>query len=353
MEAGTGPIELTDRVVVAGGGAGTHRAWPGAEVAANGDLLVAYKDAPDHARTDAGAVFLTRSTDGGRTWRPPTPVAAEPGWCCITDHGLTRLSDGSLLLPIIRERTQHPPHAEGGVARESHVSFTRSTDGGHLWEACGSEVHFPELNPHYVYAYGRAQELSDGRLMAPFVGVPRRSRHARLRSSGVAFSSDQGHTWSDFTLIHEDLDGDVCPNETDVLRLRDGRFLAMVRSNPTLRLYQSYSDDEGHTWTPLRLTPLPGQSPALIALASGDVLCAYRDVRPEQYGMSCAVSTDAGETWEPLGYLYKGANRDCAYPSMVRLPDGTIFCAFYTAAEPAWTGSCEIHGLFLRDRTAY
>ncbi len=46
------------------------------------------------------------------------------------------------------------------------------------------------------------------------------------------------------------------------------------------------------------------------------------------------------------------ANNDCAYPSMARLPDGRIYCAFYTSAEPdGYTGSCEIRGLVLHDKT--
>ena len=169
----------------------------------------------------------------------------------------------------------------------------------------------------------------------------------------MAFSDDQARTWSDHVIIHEDRQGDICPSETDVIRLADGRLLAIIRANAALRLYRSYSEDEGLTWSVIEPTEMPGQCPALFRLASGDLLCAYRDVRPDQAGMSCAVSEDMGVTWRPLGYLYKAANRDCAYPSMVRLPDGHIFCAFYTAAtrDPvAWRS--EIHALFIRDRTA-
>jgi hypothetical protein len=36
-----GPFEVVDRVVVAGGEPRSHRAWPAAEVAATGDLVVA------------------------------------------------------------------------------------------------------------------------------------------------------------------------------------------------------------------------------------------------------------------------------------------------------------------------
>ena len=346
------PLEVLDEVIVAGGEPRSHKAWAGLEVAANGDLLVAYKDGSDHARTDDAVVMLARSTDGGRTWPTRKVVAAEPGWSCYCNHGMTRLSDGTLLLEIIRSR--HLLDALGQRRNFSWGAFIRSTDDGHLWQERGPELDLPFVS-HYGhgFCYGRVRELSDGRLMMPFHGVPRGAQDAKLRVVAVVFSEDRGHSWNDYSIIYEDRQGDICPSECDLLRLPDGRYLAMIRANAALRLYRSYSEDEGRSWTPIEPTDLPGQSPALIYLASGDILCAYRDVRPDQLGMSCAVSSDFGQTWVPLGHLYRGANRDCAYPSMVHLPGGRIYCTFYTAAEPeAMTGSCEIHGLILRDRTA-
>ena len=97
---------------------------------------------------------------------------------------------------------------------------------------------------------------------------------------------------------------------------------------------------------------LPGQCPALIVLASGEVLCAYRDMTEGRPGVACAVSADAGQTWVTLGQLYAGGGRDCAYPSLVRLSDDRLHCAFYTSASPSHTGASEIHGLVLADRSA-
>jgi hypothetical protein len=65
-----GPLEVVGRVVVAGAANGEprcHRAWLGAEVAADGDLVVAYKEGSTHHRVDDEVVFVTRSADGGRT----------------------------------------------------------------------------------------------------------------------------------------------------------------------------------------------------------------------------------------------------------------------------------------------
>jgi hypothetical protein len=220
-----------------------------------------------------------------------------------------------------------------------------------VWQGSGPFLRCDGLRDTFTAVYGRVSELRDGRLLVPVFGVPEGETDDRRRGVGVAFSADGGHTWDDFVPLYTDRRGDVNPSETDVLRLSDGRLLAMIRANAALRLYQSFSGDEGRTWTPLRATDLPGQCPCLFMLASGAVLCAYRDMREGQPGLSCAVSEDLGATWALLGSLYAGANRDCAYPSIVRLLDGRLFCAYYEAPEPAYTGPCDIRGLTLRDRT--
>jgi hypothetical protein len=349
------PIKVVQEVAIAGAGTDGmrwHRAWPGVEALADGALLAVFKESVDHNRSDDAAVFAARSEDGGMTWPWRRAVAAEPGWGCITNHGLTRLADGTVLVPVVREQHLSAPDPITGATRVIRTAFTRSGDGGRQWGPCGAELAFDQLHPLFACAYGRVQELAGGRLMAPVYGLPRRATNVRLRSCGVAFSDDGGQTWRDFAPIYEDLAGDICPSETDVIRLRNGSYLAMIRANAPRRLYRSYSHDGGRTWTPIEPTDLPGQSPALIALASGALLCGYRDLTPEKPGMACAVSPDGGSTWTPLGQLSSGANNDCAYPSFTRLHDGGLYCAFYTAAMPAVTGASEVHGLVIEDHSA-
>ena len=199
-------IEVLDDFLVAGDAPRLHRAWPAAEVLPDGQLLVAYKESVDHNRTDDGAVFVARSPDGGRSWPSRRAVVAEPGWGCITNHGLTRLSDGTLLLPVIRER--HPPSGAGpapdgrpATAREIRVSFARSGDGGQVWEACGPFLRCSGLRETYVAAYGRVHELRDGRLLVPVFGVPEGETDDRRRGIGMAFSADGGRTWDRFVSL--------------------------------------------------------------------------------------------------------------------------------------------------------
>ena len=125
--------------------------------------------------------------------------------------------------------------------------------------------------------------------------------------------------------------------------------MAMCRANAKLSLYRAYSEDEGRTWSALEPTGLPGQCPAVLTLASGAILCLYRDITDGQIGLGVGISRDLGQTWQAVGHLYLGPNKDCAYPSPVLLQDGTIFTPYYTSAEPRRTGICELHGVMFRE----
>ena len=100
--------------------------------------------------------------------------------------------------------------------------------------------------------------------MTPVYGVPKGADHARLRVSAMAFSADGGHSWPEFSVIYEDRKGDINPSETDIIRLSDGRCLAMIRANAAHRLYRSHSDDEGTTWSPLEPHRTSGSVPGAL-----------------------------------------------------------------------------------------
>ena len=163
----------------------------------------------------------------------------------------------------------------------------------------------------------------------------------------VGYSKDGGRTVCDLSVMATDPTQQSRFNETDLLRLADGRFLAIVRvGTPPHWSYRCYSEDQGKTWTPYQRVSFKGQCPCLVQLRSGDVLCAYRDMEPNRPGISVSVTDDAGKTWRWVGQVYSGANWDCGYPVMIPLPDGRIFCVYYTAFVD---GDCRIQGMWLEE----
>ena len=129
-------------------------------------------------------------------------------------------------------------------------------------------------------------------------------------------SSDGGKTWGDFTVIDPESDHEH-DSEPHIIRLPDGRLFTTLRPC----MCQSYSSDDGHTWTPPRRTGFEGHAPYHLVTRDGLLLCAHR-----LPGTALHISTDLGATWNgPFVIDTVGG----AYPSMVELPQGTIFCVYY------------------------
>lgn len=78
----------------------------------------------------------------------------------------------------------------------------------------------------------------------------------------VTFSADSGRTFPDVSVVASNPAEHRLFNETDILRLRDGRFLAVLREGtPPHWSHKSYSADDGKNLDPLRTGQLRGPVP--------------------------------------------------------------------------------------------
>jgi hypothetical protein len=148
------------------------------------------------------------------------------------------------------------------------------------------------------------------------------------------------------------------------VRLRRGRIIAMLRTRsegatatreapPAGFLFQSFSDDDGRTWSKPRRTPLWGFPAHLLELRDGRVLCAY-GYRQKPYGVRATLSRDGGRTWDVAHEIVvraDGGSSDLGYPTSVQLPDGRVLLAYYfnqeRPGEPE-SATRTIAGTFLR-----
>ena len=231
-----------------------------------------------------------------------------------------------------------------GARSLSHTSTpSDSADDGHTWGPLGPEISlFQEwTEPNTA---GRMHVLSDGRWMIAAYGA---DSPGGPTYPVVAYSQDDRETWGDRSVIARETAAVLY--EPAIIRLRDGRYLAAIRSQePPFTTYRSYSPDEGRSWTPPDALPFSGQTPFLVELPSGAILCAYRDRAPGRPGVCASVTDDGGATWEFAARLYEAADWNCGYPGLVLLPGGDMLCVYYTSYE---AGNCEVHGVFLRERT--
>ncbi len=142
----------------------------------------------------------------------------------------------------------------------------------------------------------------------------------------------------------------------DILRLGDGRFLAVARVFGGHESVFAHSSDGGRTWSVPRPTGFAGANIKLHSLRSGAVLCAYRDERGSRTGVACSASSDAGETWDDIGWLAAPSSQSVAadsvrsgYPDIAATGTASLGCELHPA--PNADGTIDLRWLDLVDRT--
>ena len=343
------PFDVESARVLFQGPSIRRRGFPSIVCLPGGRLLLAFEagTGPD-ARNDA-AVLISWSDDEGATWDDPFPIYANPGWQGLPMGGLAHL--GGERLRLIVGRIKVDPSLPGDEPITDWFTGALDTsDGGRTWSEISDEIR---LFPCWTEPYGASNPhpLSDGRLLWATIGSLGRDVEWQ---SGVFWTDADGRDLSPVTLIAAAPDRNFA--DTDLVRLPDGRFLAVIREMVTRRSHQAWSADEGRTWTPVRETGFRGSNHKLFRLRSGTVVCAYRDEDPAFRGVSVSVTNDGGETWQFAGQLYAGGPNArhvpgsvCGYPDVTALPDGRLAAVLHT--YPDDDGRVDLHFLVLRDKS--
>lgn len=343
------PVEVVaERALFADGPPRRRSAASLARIDSDGRLLLVFSQTSGAALANDAALMLATSDDDGGTWSEPIPLYAMPGWFCLAMGGLARIADDDIRLILGRIRIDL---SVGGTEPMTgwYVASATTRDGGRSWSEPGDEIR---LFPTWTELYGASNPhpLSDGRLLWAAMGTVGRDEgwHA-----GVTFTDRDGERFAPPTIIAREPGRDY--SDIDVVRLADGRFLAVVREHVTRQSVQSWSADEGRTWTPIVPTPFKGSNIKLHRLRSGTVLCAFRDEDPARRGVSLAWTADGGATWTDGGRLY-AADEDalhepgsvCGYPDIVDLGDGRLRAVLHTYPLPG--RGIELRWLELRER---
>ena len=91
---------------------------------------------------------------------------------------------------------------------------------------------------------------------------------------------------------------------------------------------ESWSNDAGRTWSPMRATTLPNPSAGIdaVRLADGRFLLAYNPGPRGRRTLAIAVSTD-GRTWRRAVTL-EDAPGEYSYPAMIQAKDGLVHVVY-------------------------
>jgi hypothetical protein len=315
---------------------------------ASGRLLMCFSEIAGGALRNQAALMISHSDDDGGTWSEPLPVFAYPGWFCLAMGGLARVADDNVKLLLGRI---YIDLSLGGTEPMTGwwVASSTTRDGGDSWSEPSPEIR---LFPHWTELYGASNphRLSDGRLLWAVMGTQGRDVgwHA-----GVSLSDAAGDRFEPPTIIAQADGRDY--SDIDLVRLDDGRFLAVVREHQTRQSVWSTSTDEGASWSPIRPTAFKGSNIKLFRLRSGAIVCAFRDEDPARRGVSLSGTEDGGETWTALGQLYAAGPEAlhepgsvCGYPDLVALGGDQIGAVLHS--YPTADG-IQLHWLRLRDRS--
>jgi len=215
------------------------------------------------------AMVFWRSEDEGKTWQPPVQITV-PGMPSVAYQDvLLRTSSGRIILPIYI----HLTHPAGPDNR-------RAPFYGKL------------VNNQWV---STAAHFSDPAFCAVY----------------VAYSDDDGRTWKKnrdgyLYILHDWSTGFDRVDEPSVAEVVPGRLLMVMRTAQS-RLYESWSTDNGETWTrPQPMSLAAAETPAQIRrLPTGHLLIVWNqesedDVRRgyNRTRVSTAVSRNGGSVWE-------------------------------------------------------
>jgi len=318
---------------------GRFAAWP-----ANGnawswgeEILILHSDMTYHYypnqhsfdRAKPGYTRLTRSRDGGKTWKSERTGA------------FSRENPSVMKSPM---DLTHPDFA----FRSSNDLFWYSLDRGHTWNG---PYQFPDFGLENDLTSRTDYMVYDEDTLLVFLST----KYSPVKTSGDlqdrAFSAktdNGGLSWQfqDWMTHYPYQVRSVMPS---TVRLEGHEFLSVVRRRLDAHEVEAfgrmdlnfieaeYSMDNGRSWekqSMVAFTDLShknGNPPALVRLGDGRVAVMY-GFRGHPFGIRAKVSEDKGKTWgHEIILRDDGLRYDLGYPEAVLLPDGRIFVCYYIA----------------------
>lgn len=350
-----------------------HCAWPSLKLLKDGRTLAAviFNNASHGSRP--GDVECWLSTDGGKTWKFGSAATQHEPDTIRMNHAAGLAANGDLLVLTSGWTDRYPPDVPRPRGRFRYDTLgpwiSRSPDGGLSWWV--DKLGFPERGPtgQPLVPFGDVQIAQNGDLgVSVYTTATRLEKYEERKFLSYFYRSrDDGKTWGEPVQI-------AAGNETTVLHLGQGRWLAVVRTGTgveakdALSLYGSH--DDGRTWHFKRaMTGYQRVNGNLARLKDGRVLFTYGD-RMSAFaqrgmdpgasakakartrlsdtafrGIEAAISSDGGETWSDAIRVLDWNGLDGGYPSTVQRADGQVVTAYYASALPgeAWDSYKNYH----------
>lgn len=317
----------------------------------NGELLVAFRRAPERRRlgekntthTDPNSyLVMVRSRDNAKTWSPePELIYAHP-FGGSQDPCMIQLRDGTLVCSSYGWALLNHDYASQMDDSLRHGDFVflggwllRSRDAGRTWQGPILPPHVgadntPDIFGQPVHAYNRGAmcEGRDGRLY--WVTAANTAVKPRRTETHLLVSSDQGLNWEYSSLVAAD--PKITFNESSLYETPKGDLVAFMRTADfNDHTVIARSTDHGKSFHPWQDAGWQGHPHYALRLPDKRVLLVY-GYRHAPYGIRARIldeeCTDFAATPEFI-LRDDGGNGDLGYPWASLLTKNRALVVYY------------------------
>ena len=210
-----------------------------------------------------------------------------------------------------------------------------STDGGTTWS---KPARLPDgiLGP----IKNKPVQLKDGTLVCGSS-----TEHAGWRVH-IERTSDLGTKWQKTEPLNDRAQfGAIQPT---ILVHRSGAIQILCRSRQR-RITESWSEDNGKTWSAMKATPLPNPSAGIdaVALKDGRALLVYNHTETARSPLNVALSSD-GKAWS-AALVLEDQPGEYSYPAVIQTADGLVHVTYTWKRERIKHVVIDPRKLVLRD----
>jgi predicted neuraminidase len=276
-------------------------------VETKGGLVAAWFGGTREGAADVG-IWVSRQTGG--KWSAPVEVATgvqpdgkrHPCWNPV----LFEMADRTLTLFY---KVGPSPQTWWGMTRTSK-------DGGRTWSA-GQRLPDGILGP----IKNKPHRMPDGTLISPTsTETPEKPSKWRVHFER---STDDGKTW---TIVRPPDAPNAAPIDAiqpSILVHPKNRLQAVGRTR-SQRVFETWSDDGGRSWSPVTLTMLPNPSAGTdaVTMSDGRHVLVYNHTEKGRSPLNVAVSRD-GKGWEAAAIL-ESEPGEYSYPAVIQGADGML-----------------------------